>query len=184
MNLFRQARVLVADDEPDMLKMVSLALSHAGFITIEAHDGAEALEGARALIPSMIVLDLMMPRLTGTEVLMALRAEPRTADIPVIILSARNEDFDRLLAMKLGADQYMTKPFSPKNLALRIESILSDRASRTASIKALASADNNTGDESRKTPPGWVPVFARTRESTHDRTLPPNGRPIGFTRSR
>ncbi len=117
-------KVLVADDESDVLHMVASSLVGAGFFVVEAHDGEEALELARTVIPAIVVLDLMMPRMSGTEVLRALKFDPRTAAIPVLILTARRDEIDRVLAFELGADDYVTKPFSPRELTLRIQGIL------------------------------------------------------------
>jgi len=117
--------VLVADDEKDVLDLVSKNLASAGFSVISADDGAEALEKARQSLPALIVLDLMLPELSGIEVLRALRANDRTAHVPVIILTARKDEVDRVIAFELGADDYLTKPFSPRELALRVKRILS-----------------------------------------------------------
>jgi len=116
--------VLIADDEVDALKMVATHLTGAGFKVIQALDGADALAKAQAHLPVIAVLDIMMPELTGLEVCRALKANDRTAGIGVIMLTARNTEVDRVLSFELGADDYLTKPFSPRELVLRINSIL------------------------------------------------------------
>jgi DNA-binding response OmpR family regulator len=117
--------VLVADDCPDMLRMISKNLGDAGIRVIEARDGAEALEKARTLLPSLAVLDLKMPQLSGIEVLKALKAGSATANISVVMLTAHGDEVDRILAFELGTDDYLSKPFSPRELVLRVRGILS-----------------------------------------------------------
>jgi two-component system phosphate regulon response regulator PhoB len=117
-------RILVAEDEPDMLQMVTSNLQGAGFEVLSAEDGATALTMARDEQPSLIVLDLMLPGMSGLEVCRALKREPETAIIPIVMLTARAEEVDRVVGFELGADDYITKPFSPRELVLRIQSIL------------------------------------------------------------
>lgn len=120
-------QILVADDEADVVALVSQNLTGAGFQVIKASDGNEALEKARRLEPALVVLDLMMPGMSGNDVLRALKGDPRTAGIAVIILTARKDEVDRIVSLELGADDYVTKPFSPRELTLRVKSILSRR---------------------------------------------------------
>ena len=117
-------RILVAEDEPDMLQMVTKNLEGAGFDVLTADDGATALATAREQRPALLVLDLMLPAMSGLEVCRALKRDPATAGIPIIMLTARAEEVDRIVGFELGADDYMTKPFSPRELVLRIQSIL------------------------------------------------------------
>ncbi len=119
--------VLVADDEADVLTLVSQSLTAAGFEVSHASDGQEALDKARRIEPALIVLDLNMPKMTGTEVLRAIKGDARTAGIAVVMLTARKDEVDRIVSLELGADDYVTKPFSPRELTLRIKSILSRR---------------------------------------------------------
>jgi DNA-binding response OmpR family regulator len=119
--------ILVADDEPDVQNLVTQNLTAAGYQVTKASDGAEALEKARRLAPSLIVLDLMMPKMNGNEVLKALKGDPQTAGIAIVMLTARKEEVDRIVSLELGADDYVTKPFSPRELTLRVKSILSRR---------------------------------------------------------
>jgi DNA-binding response OmpR family regulator len=118
------ARVLLADDEPDILAPVSYALERAGFETAVAHDGARALELARAERFDVVVLDVMMPRLSGLDVCRELRAE---SDVPIVMLTARDAEVDRVLGLELGADDYVTKPFSTAELVSRLRAILRRR---------------------------------------------------------
>jgi DNA-binding response OmpR family regulator len=114
-------RVLLADDEPDILAPVSYALRSEGFEVETAADGEEALEAARRGGFDAVVLDVMMPRLSGTEVCKRLRAE---SIVPIIMLTAKDAEVDRVLGLELGADDYVTKPFSSRELASRIRAVL------------------------------------------------------------
>jgi DNA-binding response OmpR family regulator len=119
------ARVLLADDEPDILAPVCYALERAGFGTEVAHAGERALELARAERFDVVVLDVMMPRVNGLDACRALRAE---SDVPIVMLTARDAEVDRVLGLELGADDYVTKPFSTAELVSRIRAILRRRA--------------------------------------------------------
>lgn len=117
-------RILVVDDEPDVLELVEYNLSGAGYSVITAADGAEAMAKIRTHQPDLVILDVMMPEMDGTEVCKVLRRDPATADIPIILLTARAGEIDRVLGFELGADDYVTKPFSPRELVLRVKSLL------------------------------------------------------------
>ena len=118
------ARVLIADDEPNQLELVAFNLGREGFEVTSAADGQQALELAEELHPDIVVLDWMMPRMSGIEVCRALRSKAETRQIPVIMLSARSEEGDRTLGLDVGADDYVTKPFSPRELVLRVKAVL------------------------------------------------------------
>jgi DNA-binding response OmpR family regulator len=117
-------KILVADDEADVLNLVCNNLKSAGFTPLQADDGPSALEQARTNLPALIVLDLMLPGMSGLEVCKALKIEPATKNIPILMLTAKAEEVDRILGFELGADDYMTKPFSPRELVLRVQSVL------------------------------------------------------------
>ena len=117
-------KILVAEDEEDVRRLVCSSLKNAGFATIEAGDGITALDTARTQLPALIVLDLMLPGMQGLEVCKALKNASETKGIPILMLTARAEEVDRIVGFELGADDYMTKPFSPRELALRVQSIL------------------------------------------------------------
>jgi two-component system phosphate regulon response regulator PhoB len=121
------ARVLVIDDEPDIVELVSHHLRGSGLEPVGAHTGGEGLRRARELVPDLIILDLMLPDIEGTEVLRALRTDERTRAIPVIFLSARSGEVDRVVGFELGGDDYVTKPFSPRELVLRVRAVLRRR---------------------------------------------------------
>ena len=117
--------VLVADDCPDMVRMIAKQLAGAGYQVLEAADGAEALDVARSYLPGLVLLDLKMPELSGIEVLKALKAAPATAPISIFMLTAHGDEVDRILSFELGADDYLSKPFSLRELVLRVRGILS-----------------------------------------------------------
>src|SRR5678816_2575172 len=117
-------RVLVVDDEPDIVALVAYHLAKAGYRVSTAVSGPDALAAARRDRPSLIVLDLMLPGLSGFDVIEQLRDDPATATIAVLMLTARKDEPDRIRGLSLGADDYLTKPFSPHELVLRIGAIL------------------------------------------------------------
>lgn len=117
--------ILLVDDEPDVLDLVESFLARNGsFAVSRARDGVEALTKARAEMPALVVLDLMMPKMSGIELCKLLKAHPATRAVPIIMLTAKADEVDRILGLELGADDYVTKPFSPRELALRINAIL------------------------------------------------------------
>jgi two-component system phosphate regulon response regulator PhoB len=117
-------RVLVIDDEPDIVDLVSHHLKSGGLEPVAALTGADGLRQAREVLPDLIILDLMLPDLEGTEVLRALRNDDRTRAIPIIFLTARSTEVDRVVGFELGGDDYVTKPFSPRELVLRVRAVL------------------------------------------------------------
>jgi Response regulators consisting of a CheY-like receiver domain and a winged-helix DNA-binding domain len=117
-------RVLVVDDEADIVALVAYHLAKAGYRVSTASSGPDALTAARQERPALIVLDLMLPGSSGYEVLEQLRAQPATREMAVLMLTARREEADRIRGLSLGADDYLTKPFSPQELVLRVGAIL------------------------------------------------------------
>ncbi len=117
-------RVLVVDDEPDITALVAYHLAREGYQVSTASNGVEALAAARRERPDLVVLDLMLPGASGYDVLADLRAKRETAQVGVILLTARREEEDRIRGLSLGADDYLTKPFSPKELTLRVQAVL------------------------------------------------------------
>lgn len=118
------ALVLIADDDPDIVALVQIALERGGHRTVTAADGEEALAVARADRPALAVLDVAMPRRDGLSVARALRADPATAGIRIIVLTAAVQPADAVAAREAGADAYVKKPFSPKDLAARVDELL------------------------------------------------------------
>lgn len=129
------ARVLVVDDDPTVAEVVAGYLDRAGFTVERAADGPAALERAAAARPDLVVLDLMLPGMDGLEVCRRLRAG---GPVPVIMLTARGDEDDRILGLEVGADDYVTKPFSPRELVLRVASVLRRARTRTAAPGAAA----------------------------------------------
>jgi two-component system phosphate regulon response regulator PhoB len=123
-TLSARKKILVADDEPDVLGLVALNLQRAGYDVLKAQDGEQALRIAREELPSLLVLDVMMPGLNGLDVVKQLKQTPQTARIPILMLTARADEVDRIVGFELGADDYVTKPFSPREIVLRVQSVL------------------------------------------------------------
>ncbi len=132
----RRPRVLVVDDEPDLVDLVSMNLTTAGYDVIHATDGLEGLHAARAEQPDLVILDVMMPEMSGVEVARRLRADPRTASTPVLMLTARASEGDQVSGLAAGADDYITKPFSMRVLLARVEAALR-RAPQRPSLSLL-----------------------------------------------
>jgi len=118
-------KILVVDDEPEAVELVEFNLKQAGYAVATAADGADALKKARSQSPDLIVLDVMLPEMDGFEICKTLRIDPATARVPILMLTAKAAEIDRVLGLELGADDYLTKPFSPRELLLRIKKILS-----------------------------------------------------------
>jgi two-component system phosphate regulon response regulator PhoB len=116
--------VLVVDDERDIVELVRYNLAEAGFRVVSASDGRQALDLARRDRPDLIVLDLMLPVMPGAEVARLLKQDEKTRDIPILMLTARGSEVDRVVGFELGADDYVVKPFSPRELVLRVQAIL------------------------------------------------------------
>ncbi|MCU0621243.1 MAG: response regulator [Gemmatimonadales bacterium] len=133
-------RILVVDDEPDITALVAYHLAKAGYRVSTAANGADALRAAREERPDIVVLDLMLPGLSGYEVLQELRKREETRDVGVILLTARREEADRIRGLSLGADDYLTKPFSPHELALRVAALLRRLAAPSVSAGSTLAA--------------------------------------------
>ncbi|HCK09700.1 MAG TPA: DNA-binding response regulator [Candidatus Latescibacteria bacterium] len=124
--------ILLIEDEPDILDVVRYNLEQAGYGILAAGDGEEGLALAMSEIPDLVVLDLMLPGLDGMDVCKALRGGEQTRDIPVLMLTARRDEVDRVRGLELGADDYVVKPFSPRELVLRVRAILRRSSDATA----------------------------------------------------
>ena len=129
------ANILIADDEPNQLELMSFNLSNAGYSIIKAANGKEAIELIENHSPDLIILDWMMPKMSGIDVCRTLRSRSETKQIPIIILSARSEDSDKSLGLDTGADDYISKPFSPKELISRVKALL--RRARPALVNDI-----------------------------------------------
>jgi len=125
----RAGLILVVDDDPQIREVVAFALGKEGFETVLAGDGAEALAAFERVRPDALVLDILMPEMDGTEVCRALRAR---SSVPIVFLSSKDEEVDRILGLELGGDDYVTKPFSPRELVARVKAVLRRAAPRQA----------------------------------------------------
>jgi two-component system phosphate regulon response regulator PhoB len=139
-------RILVVDDEPDITALVAYHLAKAGFRVSTATNGPDALKAAKEECPDVVVLDLMLPGLSGYDVLTELRKRDETRDVGVILLTARRDEPDRIRGLSLGADDYLTKPFSPAELALRVQALLRRLAAPAVMQGSTLVADGLTVD--------------------------------------
>src|SRR6266478_2208474 len=128
--------VLIIEDERDVVDLLALNLRKAGFTTSTAPDGAAGLEKARREKPALIILDLMLPKMPGLEVCKILKSDPGTRQVPIMMLTAKAEEIDRIVGLEFGADDYVTKPFSPREVVLRIRAILRRGERADESLKA------------------------------------------------
>jgi two-component system alkaline phosphatase synthesis response regulator PhoP len=116
--------ILIVEDEKDIIKMLEYNLNKEGFKTLSSRNGEEALDSAKANHPDLIILDLMLPGMDGLEVCKSLKSDVKTASIPIIMLTAKSQESDKIVGLELGADDYITKPFSPRELIARIKAVL------------------------------------------------------------
>lgn len=161
MDLMTKETILVVDDEPNIVELARLYLEQDGFKVIAAHTGKIALERVKSDAPALMVLDLMLPEIDGWEVCRRVRM---SSDLPIIMLTARDEDIDKIVGLELGADDYMTKPFNPRELVARVKAILR-RADRAASpTKAYRLGDLTIDPARREVTVAGRPIDLRTKE--------------------
>src|SRR5689334_9354873 len=153
--------ILVADDEKHIVQLIKLYLTNEGYQVETAADGQEALEKARRLRPDLVVLDLMMPRVDGWEVCRRLRKE---SNVPVIMLTARTEDVDKIVGLELGADDYVTKPFNPRELVARVKAVLRRAQGGQDPDAAIEVANVRVDPQRREVTVGGEPVVLRGQE--------------------
>ena len=134
-------RILVVDDEPDAIELIRFNLKASGYEVLTAEDGEEALVKARKFSPDMILLDVMLPEIDGLEVCKILRRDPATASLPIIMLTAKASEIDRVLGLEFGADDYVTKPFSPRELMLRVRNLLKRKESSREEVERFQMRD-------------------------------------------
>jgi two-component system KDP operon response regulator KdpE len=139
-NRFRDRRILVVDDEERMVRFIRLNLEHDGFRVIDAYNGSQAINKIRTNMPDLVLLDIMMPDLDGFEVLKIIR---ETSSVPVIMLTAKGEEDDRVRGLELGADDYVTKPFSPRELVSRVRAVLRRTETSTGASHGLIEVDEH-----------------------------------------
>jgi DNA-binding response OmpR family regulator len=134
-------KLLVIDDEPDIVELVRYHAEKAGFLCLTATDGRSALRLARAEHPDLVVLDLMLPDLDGLEVCRQLRRDPAMTQLPVIMLTAKAEEVDRVVGLEVGADDYVVKPFSPRELMARVKAVLRRREPPTEPVARVGALE-------------------------------------------
>ncbi|ADL07729.1 response regulator transcription factor [Thermosediminibacter oceani] len=129
-------KILVVDDEPNIVELVRFNLENSGFKVITASDGQQALDLVQKEQPDLVILDIMLPGIDGLEVCRIFRRQRATRDIPVILLTAKTEEIDKVLGLEMGADDYITKPFSPRELVARVKAVLrrADKVERSDKI--------------------------------------------------
>jgi two-component system phosphate regulon response regulator PhoB len=154
-------KILVVDDEPDALELIAFNLKNAGLEVLTAENGDQALRLARAQLPDLILLDLMLPEVDGLEVCKILRRDAATSAIPIIMVTAKAAEMDRVLGLELGADDYVTKPFSPRELVLRVKNLLRRRQAAETPTDRIS-----VGDLSIDIPRHLVTVQGRAVELT------------------
>jgi two-component system phosphate regulon response regulator PhoB len=130
-------KILVIDDEPDLCELVRVNLDQAGYRVETATSGRDALQALRHSKPDLAVLDLMLPDISGTELCRKIRSDSALSDLPIIMLTAKAAEVDRVVGFELGADDYVTKPFSPRELTLRVAAVLRRRSAETAVEEVL-----------------------------------------------
>lgn len=123
----KRPRVVIADDDPDIRRLVEMTVTNAGCDVTVAADGEEALERVREALPDLVILDVLMPRMDGWEVARALKSDPQTKAVPLMFLTSRGQEHDVLEGFDSGAIDYMVKPFSPRELQVRVRAVLAKR---------------------------------------------------------
>ncbi len=134
-------KILIVDDEPDIVQLISYNLKKEGFHLSTVSDGEEALQKVRSGHLDLIILDLMLPGIHGMELCRILRNNPRTAHVPIIMLTARGQESDKVSGLESGADDYMTKPFSPKELVARVKAVMRRSRERTTDDTTIRLGD-------------------------------------------
>jgi phosphate regulon transcriptional regulator PhoB len=151
-------KILIVDDEPDIVQLISYNLKKEGFHISTALDGEEALTKVREGHLDLIILDLMLPGIHGMELCRILRNNPKTAHVPIIMLTARGEESDKIRGLETGADDYMTKPFSPKELLARVKAILRRSKERQTEDKTIRIGDLTIDTETFSVSKGGAPL--------------------------
>jgi DNA-binding response OmpR family regulator len=164
------ARVLVVEDDPDIAQLVAHYLEKAGFTTEIASSGRDALSSVAAQPPDLLVLDLMLPQVDGLEICRVVRGNTATAGVPIIMLTARAEESDRIVGLEIGADDYLAKPFSPGELVARVRALLR-RAARAAHAPSAGPSAS----------PGHTVAYGSIVMDAERHTVTGNGKPVTLT---
>lgn len=158
------ARILAVDDEPDLLELVRVGLTQAGYSVETASTGKEALTALRRAAPDLLVLDVMLPDLTGIELCSRIRADQRLASVPIIMLTAKSEEIDRVVGLEVGADDYITKPFSPRELALRVRAVLRRRTAPDDRLRVVEHGALRVDPEAHRVSVAGVEIVLTAKE--------------------
>jgi len=153
--------ILVVDDEKNIVQLARLYLGNEGFRVEEAYDGKQALDKARQVNPDLVILDIMMPQMDGLTVCRELR---KTSSVPVIILTARSDDVDKIVGLEVGADDYVTKPFNPRELVARVKAVLRRSQGAVAPEAVLEAGDVRLDPARREVTVAGRPVTLRAKE--------------------
>ena len=153
--------ILVVDDEQHIVELVRIYLRNEGYTVEVAYDGVEAIERFRATHPALVVLDLMLPGMDGMEVCRALRKE---SDVPIVMLTAKSDDMDKIIGLEVGADDYLTKPFNPRELVARVKAVLRRSEAQRRPSKVLEAGDLRIDMLGREASIAGKPVQLRAKE--------------------
>jgi two-component system alkaline phosphatase synthesis response regulator PhoP len=156
-----QETILVVDDEKNIVELAKLYLEKEGYRVEDAYDGAEALVKIKSSQPALVILDLMLPEIDGWEVCRRVRGE---SDVPIIMLTARNDDVDKIVGLEMGADDYLTKPFNPRELLARVRAVLRRYEKATQPEQVVKIGQVTIDPQRREVTVGDEPVELRTKE--------------------
>ena len=157
-------KVLIIEDEPDIRDLLALHLEQEGYAVTKSSDGADGLRLARGSVPDLILLDLMLPGMDGLEVCRRLRADPATRAVPLVMLTARSDELDRVLGLELGADDYVVKPFSPREVLARVRAVLRRSRPVAADTSAVTVGSLRIDAAARTVSVDGAPVALTRRE--------------------
>jgi DNA-binding response OmpR family regulator len=153
--------ILVVDDEANIIELAKMYLQNEGYVVESARDGQEALTKIKSLQPALVVLDLMLPEVDGWEVCRKVRA---SSDVPIIMLTARSDDVDKIVGLELGADDYLTKPFNPRELVARVKAVLRRYEKSAASTQPIHLGQVTIDPQRREVTVGGQQLDLRTKE--------------------
>ena len=157
-------KIMVVDDEEDIRELIIYNLKKDGFTVSSASDGEEALKQIRAGHVDLLVLDLMLPGIQGMELCRTVRNNPKTKDLPIIMLTAKGEEVDRILGLEIGADDYITKPFSPRELVARVKAVLRRISEKTSDEKVITIGRLSINKETYTVSKNNIPVMLSSTE--------------------
>jgi phosphate regulon transcriptional regulator PhoB len=157
-------KIMVVDDEEDIRELIVYNLKKDGFTVSSASDGEEALKQIRAGHFDLLVLDLMLPGIQGMELCRTVRNDPKTKDLPIIMLTAKGEEVDRILGLEIGADDYITKPFSPRELVARVKAVLRRISEKTSDEKVITIGRLSINKETYTVSKNNIPIMLSSTE--------------------